>query len=58
MSQAFKRETADLAQKRLAQSLLSKILSCFVAKLTALAQVGPGRGGGAVSGPGFSVSLL
>jgi hypothetical protein len=45
MSQAFKRETADLAQKRLAQSLLSKILSCFVAKLTALAQVGPGRGG-------------
>jgi hypothetical protein len=39
LPQAFKRETADLAQKRLAQSLLSKILSCFVAKLTALAQV-------------------
>lgn len=37
--QAFKRETADLSAKRLAQSLLSKILSCFVAKLTALAQV-------------------
>ena len=38
--QAFKRPDADLAAKKLAQSLLSKILGSFVAKLTALAQVG------------------
>jgi len=37
--QAFKRETADLTAKRMAQGLLSKMLSCFVAKLQALAQV-------------------
>jgi hypothetical protein len=43
--QAFKREAADLSAKRLAQSLLSKILSCFVAKLSALAQVRMPLGG-------------
>lgn len=37
--QAFKRPDSDLAAKKLAQSLLSKILASFVAKLTALAQV-------------------
>ncbi|WIA37453.1 hypothetical protein OEZ86_014371 [Tetradesmus obliquus] len=40
--QAFKRPDADLAAKKLAQSLLSKILGSFVAKLTALAQDIPG----------------
>lgn len=41
-TQAFKRPDSDLAAKKLAQSLLSKILACFVAKLEALAQVGRG----------------
>lgn len=38
-SQAFKRPDSDITAKKLAQSLLSKILASFVAKLTALAQV-------------------
>lgn len=52
--QAFKRPDSDLAAKKLAQSLLSKILASFVAKLTALAQV---RGRSLGSRPSFAPVL-